>query len=54
MASQPPITVECIREYDPPKIRVTITATGLSEDIPTDFYEALRLIVPGLPANPCS
>lgn len=55
MASIPPlVSVDCIREFDPPHVRITILATGATYDVPTDFYQQLQLAVPGLPANPCA
>lgn len=50
-----PVTVSCNREFDPPNIVVTVTATGNSYPVSTGFYEFLRAQAPDVfPPNPCS
>lgn len=45
------ISVECINEFDPPRIRITV-APGVFYDIPKPFYDLIRQSL-GLPDIIC-
>lgn len=47
------IDVYCQPEFDPPNIVIMLVG-NIPIVVSTQYYEALRLLWPELPANPCA